>query len=55
MIFFRNMLYVTNFKSMDENDQYKLIKSTMEVLNHTTFHPIITKNLDVIGCIIQKG
>ncbi|XP_025418449.1 uncharacterized protein LOC112689130 [Sipha flava] len=52
---FKNILYVTNFEFMEENDQNKLIKSTIEVLNHTTFNPIIMKSLDVIGCIIQKG
>lgn len=40
---------------MEENDQKKLIKSTIKVLKHTTLNPIIMKSLDVIGCIIQKG
>lgn len=53
--FSRNLLYVTNFKSMDINDKNKLIKTTIEVLNHTAFNPIAMKSLDVIGCIIKKG
>lgn len=54
-MFFRNLLYVTNFKSMDENDKDKLIKTTIQVLSHTSFNPIAMKSLDVIGCIIKKG
>lgn len=40
---------------MNENDKDKLIKITIEVLNHTTFNPIVMKSLDVIGHIIKKG
>ncbi|VVC40147.1 Hypothetical protein CINCED_3A018015 [Cinara cedri] len=52
---FKNLLYVTNFECMEENDKDKLVKTTIAVLDHTSFNPIVTKSLDVIGCIIKKG
>lgn len=52
---FKNILYVTNFESVYENDIDKLIKTTIDVLNHTTFNPIVMKGLDVITYIIKKG
>ncbi|KAE9537611.1 hypothetical protein AGLY_006634 [Aphis glycines] len=52
---FKNILYVTNFESVYENDIDKLIKTTIDVLNHTTFNPIVMKGLDVITYIIRKG
>uniref|UniRef100_A0A2S2NU52 Rap1 GTPase-GDP dissociation stimulator 1-B n=1 Tax=Schizaphis graminum TaxID=13262 RepID=A0A2S2NU52_SCHGA len=52
---FKNLLYVTNFESVYENDIDKLIKTTIDVLNHTTFNPIVMKGLDVIRYIIKKG
>lgn len=33
----------------------KLIKATIDVLNHTIFNPIVMKGLDTIICIIKKG
>lgn len=48
-------MYVTNFKCIEEKDKDKLVKTTIAVLDHTTFNPIVTKSLDVIGCIIKKG
>lgn len=53
--FYRNLLYVTNFECLDDNDQNKLIKTTIEVLNYNSFNPIVLKSLDVISCIIKKG
>ncbi|XP_015371329.1 PREDICTED: uncharacterized protein LOC107166977 [Diuraphis noxia] len=52
---FKNLLYVTNFKSMDENCTDKLIKTTIDVLSHTTFNSIVMKGMDIIRCIIKKG
>lgn len=40
---------------MEENDKHELVKTTIAVLDHTSFNPIVTKSLDVIGCIIKKG
>lgn len=52
---FKNLLYVTSFESMDENHTDKLIKTTIDVLKHTTFNSIVMKGMDVIRCIIKKG
>jgi len=40
---------------MDENHTDRLIKITIDVLNHTTFNSIVMKGMDVIRCIIKKG
>lgn len=48
-------MYVTSFECMEENEKEKLIKTTIAVLDHTSFNPIVTKCLDVISCIIKKG
>jgi len=40
---------------MDENSTEKLIKTTIDVLNHTTFNSIVMKGMDIIRCIIKKG
>lgn len=49
------MLYVTNFESMDENEKDELIKTTIEILDTTTFNPVIIKTMEVIEYIIKKG
>lgn len=40
---------------MDENDKDNLIKTTIKVIEHTTYNPIVLKSLDIIQCIIKKG
>jgi len=40
---------------MDEKHTDKLIKITIDVLNQTTFNPIVMKGMDIIRCIIKKG
>lgn len=49
------MLYVTSFESIDEIDKDKLIKTTIKVLNNSTFNPVVMKMLEVIPYIIKKG
>lgn len=49
------MLYVTNFESMDENKKDELIKTTIEVLDNSTFNPVVIKTMEVIEYIIKKG
>lgn len=49
------MLYVINFESMDENKKDELIKTTIDILDNTTFNPIVIKTMEVIEYIIKKG